>query len=122
MGFDWQIYIHVRADPKTGLPVVGWENPVPYNPQDYVVPEEYRTFLTMRNGILRSYTQEAEEDMNMIQLPVEEFVHYFPEWSSVRAKWSEIELDDWTEETHTQFKEALEWMASKQCFMASWSY
>jgi hypothetical protein len=123
MGFDWQIYIHVRTDSKTGLPVVGWVNPVPYNPQDYIVPEYYREFLTMRNGFLRSYTKEAEQDMNTTQLPVNELVGYFPEWSKVEEEWGDdLELNDWTEEIHNLFKEALEWMASKECFMAYWSY
>jgi hypothetical protein len=122
MGFDWQICIHTRVDAATGLPIVGWFPSTPYNPQDYIVPEKYREFLTMRNGLLRSYTKEAEEEYKFYELPVEELVTFFPEWRDVMCEWDDIELDDWTHEKHCLFKEALEWFASKQCFMATWSY
>jgi hypothetical protein len=122
MGFDWHIYLHTRVDEETGLPVVGWFPSVPYNPQEYIVPEKYREFLTMRNGILHTYTKEAEEDTKRYELEVMELLGYFPEWEAVTREWDDIELDDWTHEKHCLFKEALEWFASKQCFVATWSH
>lgn len=125
MGFDFDIYLYTRVDKKTGLPVVGWFPSVPYNPQDYVVPEKYREFIKMRNGILRSYTkeaQEAEKGNTRYELEVTDLVSYFPEWEDVTQEWDEDDLDDWNYEKHCLFKEALEWFASKQCFMAVWSY
>jgi hypothetical protein len=129
MGFSWRITFNTDIDEKTGLPVVEWLNPnlghrvfIPYKPEDYSVPEKYREFLNTRNEILCSYTKDAYENMNVFQLPVEDLLYYFPKWSAVTARWDEAELGDWTEEKHTLFWEALSWMASKHCFMASWTY
>jgi hypothetical protein len=66
--------------------------------------------------------KEAEEDNKRCELEVMELLGYFPEWEAVTREWDDIELDDWTHEKHCLFKEALEWFASKQCFMATWSW
>jgi hypothetical protein len=107
-------------DETTGLPMVGWP-PLPYNPRDYSVPEQYREFLSTRRGIISCYVQDAEHTMRIFHMKVDELLEYFPTWEEVTQMWNGI-ATDWTEEKHALFKEALEWMDSKNCFMASWSY
>jgi hypothetical protein len=126
MVFHWQISLITHMDAKTGLPMVGEKNPVPYNPEEHSIPEKYRPFLTMTNPLLHPYIDNAEPDMSneykeKCQLPVHKLIRTFPDWSDVIGAWDIIDIEDWTEENHTLFKEALEWMASKKCFMASWS-
>ena len=121
MGFHFQIYAYVQMDTDTGLPMMGWP-PVPYNPRYCIVPEQYREFLTIHTGIVSCYTVNAEYGMRTFHMRVDELLEYFPSWNEVLELWNGNELYEWSEEKHTLFKEALEWLASKNCFMASWSY
>jgi hypothetical protein len=121
MGFYFQIYAYVPMNETTGLPMMGWP-PLPYNPQHYVVPQKYREFLSTRVGYISCYTKGAEIDMRNFHMKVNELLEYFPTWQEVTEMWNGVNLDIWNEEKHTLFKEALEWFASKNCFMASWWY
>jgi len=115
MGFDLIISLNVCIDPKTGKLFVfkGFEM-APFDQADYEVPEKHRKFLKQRGHHFHTFIRDFDD--RQTQVEVEEFLASYPEWH-------EIDHEYWSEEQHKEFRDALEWMASKDhIFIVSWSY
>lgn len=128
MGFDLDIRLDLHIDSDTGLPVVYVYDPstnssmkVPYNPEDYKVPEEFCKYLQQRGSQFHYYI--AFFGSSTTEIDASAFLHYYPKWEDVVKYHSEYELGGWSEEDHNGFKKALEWMATKNyVFNVHWSY
>ena len=123
MGFDWYISLTMHVDPSTGLPYVwgpGFER-LPYKPEDYCVPEQYRQFLYMRGHLFHQYTRAVEEIDEVFECDPSRILEHWPCWKSIKDK-EEFKYYDWTEEQHNLLKEALKWFSSMLQFKVSWSY
>jgi hypothetical protein len=89
-----------------------------YNPQDFIVPVDFRRFLSMRGPHLHLYIDHFPEQFS--EVAVEIFLEKFPDWDFISAQ---IEDNDfWDEADHDQFRSALIWLASKHIFSVHWSY
>lgn len=129
MGYDWSIILSLRLDPATGKAAFynlqsSRVELTPFNPADFVVPEEYREFIQMRGHHLQVYTKPVEEDskeygVTRYDAVPSEILHFYPSWESILEKDPYI---DWTEEEHTKLKEALKWFDSKGCYKVEWCY
>ena len=125
MGFDLSITLNLRIDPKTGLPYIWGKNfeHIPYVPSEHQVPEKYRDWVQQRGHHFHIYIQKFDKD-GQNSTDVEEFLHEYPPWLTVKKSiGNNWEYEDWTEEVHNDFKEALEWFAAKHLnFTVCWSY
>lgn len=125
MGFDFTIHLVVSICPSTGQPFIytkGWEKL--YEIPKLEIPEEYRQFLQDRGRLYHAYTEYFNQnDRNYAT--TEELVETFPKWEEVKGSdWYEgYTEDDWSEQTHKLFYEALQWFTEQpHTFLANWSY
>jgi hypothetical protein len=135
MGFDLNITCSLFLCKDTGKPFYYGINKISdtkgqsaylekiYDLSTIVVPEQYRRFLVMRGHFLHMYTNYFNEH-DIYSCDVYDFVEKFPEWSSLAANENYAEyLEDWHEEDHNMFREALEWLGtSLGDFRVTWSY
>ena len=124
MGFDFSIMLNLMIDENTGLPFVlgnfvngDFVKPIPYNPSDYIVPEKYRKWLQAHGRHFHAYIQLFHSETTCVS--IHEFYDSFPFWNNVC---SILEDDEWTEQDHNEFKEAIDWFYKHDCFLVRWSY
>ena len=119
--FYFNVCLSAKIDVGTGLPF--YYAPVKegevslkyYSPEDFVIPEKFRKYMCMCQSLLSVYVDFC--DYNSSQLTIDQFLTNFPTWSHVKTK---IGANTWTEDDHTQFYEALNWLNNKQIFSVSW--
>jgi hypothetical protein len=123
MGFDWHIGLALFIDHTTGMPYVfhlkNGER-LPFNAEEWRLPEQFRRFAQMRGHHLMHYVQRFS-DTNIFEASPYALLHRFPEWSAIKDsdRWAEYE---WDETQHNLLKECLEWCDQKGGFNVSWSY
>lgn len=125
MGFDMTVILNCPISYVSGLPYrydnSGALTQIPYEPQDFVVPEKYRKYMDQRGSHFHAYIKSFGE--LCCQTSVDVFLHYYPKWEDVQAFLEKEGLgDDWVLADHEGFKEALHWMSSTNIFGLSWSY
>ena len=124
MGFDWNLEITTYIDPATGLPIV-WHpselRKIPYVPELWRLPDDFRRFAVMRGQHLHAYTNKIEESENRYSCDANTFLALFPTWQRVKAYLGD-EYDYWSEEDHMQFLKCIKWCASKGGYSMSWSW
>lgn len=125
MGFDFAIHLVLHICSKTGQPYVyskGLEKL--YGIPKLEIPEKYLPFVQDRGHLYHVYTDYFNEN-DVLSASPEDLLDHFPEWedvvsSSVYEGYTE---DDWSEQTHNLFREALQWFSRQPySFQASWSY
>lgn len=128
MGFDLSITLNLRIDPQTGLPFFYAKDcsKQPYVPSEFEVPEKYRKWVQRRGHHFHYYLRSINGNDLLYSTYVENFLEKYPEWADVK-NWMTLDDEDeesygWTEKDHDDFKEALQWFASKNNFEVSWSY
>lgn len=125
MGFDWFLTIEVYVDPATGKPWVwskdGELKKIPFNPEDWILPERFREFAIMRGHHLHPYIKRVEEYEFNSRASADILLHYFPVWEDIKDKldWEDYE---WDEAKHKLFEECLTWCVKVGHYGASWSY
>ena len=128
MGFDLYIGLTLLIDDKTGLPYVynSDNSRKPFNPLDFIVPENHRERLKQRGHIFHYYIRDINGSDTMNTISTTAFLEKYPDWEDIK---SSMDLDgedeesySWTEKDHDDFKEALQWFSSKEYFSISWSY
>ena len=83
MGFDWNLTIEAYVDPATGKPWIwsqdgGDLKKIPFNPDDWVLPEQFREFAVMRGHHLYRYIHQVEEMDYGTKADAQTLVNYFP--------------------------------------------
>ncbi len=123
MGFDFYLKISVQVDPATGLPFVWGKNStkLPYDPEGWRLPEEFREFAQMRGHFLHLYTDTLEQKYRCYELDPGTFLSHYPTWSEIADR-IDFEYDDWNEEKHNRFKRCLKWCDNKGGYVPEWSY
>ena len=124
MGFDFYMTINVRVDSATGMPFVWGKNStkLPYDPEAWCLPEEFREFAQLRGHFLRHYTDPIEKMFgNTYEVYVETLLFEFPKWSEISDRIGFF-YDEWDEAKHNHFRKCLEWCADKGGYRAEWSY
>ena len=117
MGFDIYVMLNLMVDEKTGMPFVyDGLTKKPYIPEEYQVPEKYRRFLDQRGSWFCNFILTFEG----MQVSADRFLDNYPSWEDVME--GEDDMEMWTIQDHEGFQVALEWFASKGCFVVSWSY
>ena len=124
MGFDFNLTIETFIDSETGLPFV-WSitdvKKIPYNPEEWRLPERFRQFAIMRGHHLGAYTRDLPLPDLSYRADVHTVLAYFPKWVEV-AEDMEWAGCDWDAEKHYLFKECLEWCTTKPGYWCTWSY
>ena len=121
MGFDWNLTIRVFVDEKTGMPWV-WGptgKPVPYTPEQWKLPKEFREFAIMRGNHLRAYTATIETEENRCEADTNVLLYYFPIWRNIQEDMVDY---GWDEAKHIRFRACLEWCSEKGGYGATWSW
>jgi hypothetical protein len=125
MGFDFCLELRLRINETTGLPDLGWNMDasglairIPYVPENYVVPEKYRGWTTLRGRHLHMYITTFMD--NETDCDAQNFFSSMPTWDSIKEQADTYE--GWTLEKHTEFVEAMSWFASRPGFYVTWSY
>jgi len=85
-------------------------------PTDYIVPQEYLSFVRLVGWHFWEYIPDELRDDNMCEPQV--LLSEFPEWESVLS--SMKTPNGWTEAHHNTFKMALEYFANMGGFMIHW--
>lgn len=128
MGFDLYIGLTLPMDDKTGLPYVyDIDNSrKPFDPLDFIVPEKHRERLKQRGHIFHYYVRDIIDGSDTMNTSTAAFLEKYPDWDDIKKS---MDLDgedeesyDWSENDHNKFKEALDWLSSKEYFSISWSY
>ncbi len=115
----------MHIDETTGMPYV-YSNTapfekLPYKPEEYCVPEQYRQFLYMRGHLFHEYTREVEKEYSVYECSPADILTHWPSWDDMK-KVDELEYYDWSEADHNLLKEGLEWFKTKGHFHVEWSY
>lgn len=87
---------------------------------DYTIPEEFRYLCNLRGNQYHAYIQTIETYDNSSDLGT--FLYKFPDWNSVKNFLSYDTENSWTEDDHTTFKAAIEYLAQRPGYTFSWSY
>lgn len=126
MGFDLGIQARFNVSKEDGTFYVfgqkdGFLAALPVNPSEYFVPKEHREWTASRGHIFHAYIQHISDDE--FEVEAEYFLKKFPTWEQVTDHYIYDAVErDWSEESHNQFKAAIEWFASKPGFYVTWSY
>lgn len=97
MGFHWNLTIQVYVDPATGKPWVwshdGELKKIPFVPEDWVLPEQFREFTDMRGHHLYHYIDCVENMGYGHRADADILLHYFPIWDEIKdsENWLECE-------------------------------
>lgn len=128
MGFDFFIQLILQVCPETGKPFYYNSSPEKGMYKEYTlpelnIPEKHRRFLQGRGSIFHVYTHTFNEE-NIYTVDIDRFLEVFPEWEEViDSSWYEGWEDEWTEQDHDDFKEALTWFSKQHPnYQATWSY
>lgn len=123
MGFDFLIQLVLHICPETGKPFVYSGLKRDFSIPELNIPKEHRRFIQQRGSIFHAYTYTFNEE-NIYTVDIYRLLEEFPEWTTVKeSAWYGGWEDDWTEEDHNDFKEALTWFKQQPfSYQASWSY
>jgi len=123
MGFDLYIGVQLKTDAETGRPyILGPDQTrIPYDTDDYKVPEEFRSLVWQRGLQFHVYVSKYA-DLDLYQAPAADFLQNYPDWAEVSQALVGFPCDDWTERKHDSFKTALQWFASRPGYYLFWSY
>ena len=129
MGLEIHIELHVQISESTGLPSVWLKEDddffslVPFDPEDYIVPAEFRRFLNQKGKLFNIYIESFIFENSIPEVDCSAFLTYFPSWEDVQNSSDYEDCEKfWTEKDHNEFKQAMEWFESKGSFYVTWSY
>lgn len=124
MASAFMLTLRMFFDPMSGHALVYSikdEERIPFKPEDWQIPEEFRRFMEMRGDYINHYVRRVDRILNLHEIDAEIFLDiYFPQWINMKDK-EEWDKYDWNEETHNQFRKCLEWCVSKGRFNISWA-
>ena len=121
MGFDLSISFSLSIDEKTGMPYVhymnnGFLDKKPYDPEEFKIPEKYHQFIECCGHHFHCYIYKFHGDTFTAR--PKDFLHFYPDWNTVKTQNQFLDDDYWTEENHNDFKEFLEWMDAKSPYIS----
>jgi hypothetical protein len=121
--FDLFIGAKLQTDAETGRPyVLGPDQTrIPYDTDEYKVPEEFRGLVWQRGQHFHVYVSKYA-DLDLYQASAADFLENYPDWAEVSQALVGFPCDDWSERKHNSFKKALHWFASRPGYYLFWSY
>lgn len=132
MGFDIFIGLRLQIDEETGLSAIWGEDSdgktelIPFNRTDYVVPEQFRRFITMGGHMFHAYIDLiGGGGGERFECDCSELLESYPLWEEVAEDvWYQDKgyEEIWKEADHDAFHAALKWFSSKSGFYLRWSY
>ena len=120
MGIDFFINLTLMIDPFVLRYGPNGFHKDKFDGKDFIVPEEYRQFLSMRGPHLKAYL-----DLERNYAEIDVLLTQFPTWEKVKNEIEDFEDEYWNEGDHNLFHKALQWFSNEPrtgSFISRWSY